>query len=293
MFSVTAPGPTSNPFDPGSVRTSPSQRCSGRIGCQVAPEMASAFNGSAGKWWSELHRAAKARADRATGFKGKSLRASGRSRSAGSHTFMVLGVSYLDELAWAQAYVTALRQMAPRYGFGFVDGWDKIGRRFWPGEQAAAYLSSYFVRGRGGKVPITENVLAGDLPRLVVFVGRHLRPDWMHDAEPARSPSTLGLARGPDRPTGVRVRRAARRRRDASTARACPTRPLTTHQAGPRYVTPARGSGRRSRAKRGERPQGAEVGQVLVQDQDTQRCPGRATVTALGSELRSRSSKVA
>lgn len=30
------------------------------------------------------------------------------------------------------------------------------------------------MRGRGGKAPITENVLAGDLPRLVVFIGRDL-----------------------------------------------------------------------------------------------------------------------
>jgi hypothetical protein len=70
--------------------------------------------------------------------------------------------------------VTALRELAPSKGFGFVDGWHKVGRKLWPGEQAGAYLSSYFVRGRGGKAPITENVLAGELPRLVVFVGRHL-----------------------------------------------------------------------------------------------------------------------
>lgn len=55
-----------------------------------------------------------------------------------------------------------------------MDGWHKIGRKFWPGEQAGAYLSSYFVRGRGQKAPITENVLAGDLPRLIVFVARDL-----------------------------------------------------------------------------------------------------------------------
>ncbi len=40
--------------------------------------------------------------------------------------------------------------------------------------QAAAYLSSYFANGRGRKMAITENVLAGDLPRLVVFVSRDL-----------------------------------------------------------------------------------------------------------------------
>lgn len=41
------------------------------------------------------------------------------------------------ECRWAEAYISALRVMAPRYGFGFVD-------------------------------------LAGDLPRLVVFVSRRL-----------------------------------------------------------------------------------------------------------------------
>jgi hypothetical protein len=64
--------------------------------------------------------------------------------------------------------------MAPRYGFGFVDGWHKIERKFWPGVQAGAYLSRYFVRGRGAKAPITETVLADDLPRVVVFVSRRL-----------------------------------------------------------------------------------------------------------------------
>lgn len=91
-----------------------------------------------------------------------------------AHVHGVISVSSPAELAWARDYVEALRELAPSKGFGFVDGWHKIGRRFWPGDQAGAYLSSYFVRGRGRKAPITENVLAGDLPRLVVFVGPHL-----------------------------------------------------------------------------------------------------------------------
>ena len=99
----------------------------------------------------------------------------GKSRSAGLRTCMgVIAVSTPTERAWAKSYVTALRDLAPRKGFGFVDGWHKIGRKLWPGEQAGAYLSSYFVRGQGRKAPITENVLDGDLPRLVVFVGRDL-----------------------------------------------------------------------------------------------------------------------
>ena len=53
---------------------------------------------------------------------------------------------------------------------GWVRRWmAQSGRKLWPGEQAGAYLSSYFVRGGGRKAPITENVMAGDLPKLVVL----------------------------------------------------------------------------------------------------------------------------
>lgn len=175
MFSVTAPGAELYPFDPQFCSHSPSRKCSGAIGCRVAPEAAKAFNGVAGTWWSELHRAAKTRADRATGFKGQlECRVWEKQKRGLAHLHGVISVGSPAHLRWAEAYVTALRELAPRYGFGFVDGWHKIGRKFWPGVQAAAYLSSYFAGGRGRKMGITENVLAGDLPRLVVFVARGL-----------------------------------------------------------------------------------------------------------------------
>jgi len=137
--------------------------------------LARTFNQSAGKRWSELHRAAKVRADRATGWKGKLLARVWEKQKRGlAHVHGVISVSSPAELAWAKAYVEAVRDLSEAKGFGFVDGWHKIGRKFWPGDQAGAYLSSYFVSGRGQKAPITENVLAGDLPRLVVFIGRDL-----------------------------------------------------------------------------------------------------------------------
>jgi hypothetical protein len=175
MFSVTAPGADLYAFDPRLCPHSPGEKCSGRRGCRVDPVVAEAFNRKAGKWWSELHRAAKTRADRETGQKGKLLARVWEKQARGlAHLHGVLSVESPGDVAWAKAYLTALREMAPRYGFGFVDGWEKVGRRFWPGVQAAAYLSSYFAGGRGRKMAITKNVLAGDLPRLVVFVGRDL-----------------------------------------------------------------------------------------------------------------------
>jgi hypothetical protein len=175
MFTVTAPGSDVYPFDPELCLRRPVHRCSGSIGCRVNPDAARDFNHRAGKWWSELHRAAKLRADRATGHKGRILARVWEKQKRGlAHVHGVLAAGSADELRWAREYVTALREMAPQYGFGFVDGWHKVGRKLWPGEQAGAYLSSYFVRGRGRKAPITENVVAGDLPKFVVLVGRHL-----------------------------------------------------------------------------------------------------------------------
>jgi hypothetical protein len=71
MFSVSAPGADLYPFDRRLCSHLPSRRCSGRIGCRVDPDVARASNQKAGAWWSELNRAAKTRADRATGYKGK------------------------------------------------------------------------------------------------------------------------------------------------------------------------------------------------------------------------------
>jgi hypothetical protein len=175
MFSVTAPGADLYPFDPRFCSHSPSTRCSGRIGCRVDPVLAQAFNRAVGAWWSELHRAAKMRADRATRTKGRLLARVWEKQKRGlAHLHGVLDVSTPEKQAWAKSYVDALRDLAPSKGFGFVDGWAKISSRFWPGVQAGAYLSSYFVTGKGAKASITETVRAGDLPRLVVFVGRDL-----------------------------------------------------------------------------------------------------------------------
>jgi hypothetical protein len=175
MFSVTAPGADMYPFDPELCSHAPGERCSGRAGCRVTPKLAKAFNQRAGGCWSELHRAAKVRADRATGFKGTlAARVWEKQKRGLAHLHGVISVESPAQIRWAEVYVTALREMAPSYGFGFVDGWHKVGRRYWPGVQAAAYLSSYFAGGRGRKMAITENVLARDLPRVIVFVSRDL-----------------------------------------------------------------------------------------------------------------------
>lgn len=175
MFSITAPGADVYPFDRSVCGHEPGVRCSGLIGCRVNARVAAKFNSTAGKWWRELNRVAKLRADRSTGYRGKLIARVWEKQKRGlAHVHGVVSVGTPAELAWAKTYVEALTELAPSYGFGFVDGWHKIGRRFWPGEQAAAYLSSYFVGGRSKKAPITETVLDRDLPAILVFVSRDL-----------------------------------------------------------------------------------------------------------------------
>jgi hypothetical protein len=175
MFSVTAPGSDVYPFDPNVCRHGPDVPCSGRIGCRVNARAAASFNRRAGKHWRALNRVAKLRADRSTGHRGKlGVRVWEKQKRGLAHLHGVPSVGTPAEVAWARAYVEALTELAPSYKFGFVDGWHKIGRRFWPGTQAAAYLSSYFVRGRSAKSSITETVLDPDLPRLLVYVSRDL-----------------------------------------------------------------------------------------------------------------------
>jgi hypothetical protein len=160
--------------------------------------LAQAFNKAAGSWWSELHRAAKVRADRATGIKGKLLARVWEKQKRGlAHLHGVLDVSTPEKCSWAETYVNALCDLAPSKGFGFVDGWPKISRRFWPGKQSGAYLSSDFVSGEGRKAAITDNVRAGDLPRLVVFVGHDLTTrSYCTMRNLRRARSLLGVRRG-------------------------------------------------------------------------------------------------
>ncbi len=91
-------------------------KCSGRIGCRVNPEMAAAFNRMAGKWWSELHRAAKVRADRETGRKGKLLARVWEKQKRGlAHLHGVVSVAEQAGVKWAEAHIGALRELAPRH----------------------------------------------------------------------------------------------------------------------------------------------------------------------------------
>lgn len=69
-------------------------------------------------------------------------------------------------MAGACAYLARLAELAPQYGFGFVERKAKPQ----PAENTAAYLSSYFVRGRRGK----KTLWGVGAPRSIVHVSVRL-----------------------------------------------------------------------------------------------------------------------
>jgi hypothetical protein len=76
-------------------------------------------------------------------------------------------------MAGARAYLTRLAELAPSYGFGFVHSESKLVKPM-PAQNAAAYLSSYFVKGRRGKLALWESVRSSAMPRSIIYVSTKL-----------------------------------------------------------------------------------------------------------------------
>lgn len=88
---------------------------------------------------------------------------------------------------------TGLARLAPRHGFGFVGTKKGSSVQILSGERAAAYLSSYFVRGSKEKATLQEkarNPLRAAL--LDLGVGEGHKGDRYDDAEPATAQASMG-----------------------------------------------------------------------------------------------------
>jgi hypothetical protein len=85
-----------------------------------------------------------------------------------AHVHPVFAVPTPD-VVLASAYFEEAARLAPRHGFGFV-GQKRGKRHVMTAERAAAYLSSYFVSGRGEKATLSENARNPHLPRLLIWV---------------------------------------------------------------------------------------------------------------------------
>jgi hypothetical protein len=166
MCTLTPPGVDAGlAWDRSRCTHRPDQACGQRFGCKVIEEVAALWNDRSRGWWRELNRVCKQRADRVLkrlghDAKGGLLLYQWELQKRGLwHLHFVLGLETAVERVWAFEYITAMRRLAPRYGFGFVDS--KPLRRPEQAERVASYLSKYLAKWKeDGSCEVTETVLA-------------------------------------------------------------------------------------------------------------------------------------
>jgi len=170
VLAVTAPGADQLPWDEHHCRRLGVHTHSGLLGCRVVPRLARQWNQSASDRWRRLHRRVYQAVCRHRVRPRLLVRAFERQHRGVLHVHPVLGVRTPADRHAAQLYARYLSEFAPHYGFGFTER--KLASR--SGKRVAAYLSSYFVTGKKGKLSLQESVMAADMPRSIIHVSTEL-----------------------------------------------------------------------------------------------------------------------
>lgn len=168
LLTVTGPGEDAGlVWDATVCADKGPHRHSGTAGCKVVAAAAATWNAHAPSWWSELHRQASQAAHRTSGRRPVVLvRPWELQRRGILHVHPLLGYSTPAERAAADAYQRELAERAARHGFGYVDRKRQVREP----RAAAAYLSSYFVAGKKGKMTLREAVTNRSMPLSIVYV---------------------------------------------------------------------------------------------------------------------------
>jgi transposase-like protein len=174
MYTLTPPGADVLPWDRSRCSHPPQVKCDGRRGCVVEAAARRAWNGSFQRRLSRLYETVQVAVCREVGVRANVLAIGKEAQKRGPiHAHYVLGVETAQELRAAKAFRRHLERLSrkSRYSFGHVNG--KFVKPK-PAREAAAYLSSYFLGGRGHKAQLREAVLNPELPRLPLYVSRRL-----------------------------------------------------------------------------------------------------------------------
>lgn len=171
LSAVTAPGAEVLPWDTQQCSALGEHRHSGKLGCRVRRASGREWNESAADRWRRLHRRAYQDAVKRAGKRSVFLVARVWEMQARGvlHVHPVLAYGTARQMAGARCYLARLAELAPQYGFGFVHHSPKHVKPQ-PAQNAAAYLSSYFVKGKRGKETLWESARSSAMPRSIVHV---------------------------------------------------------------------------------------------------------------------------
>ena len=97
-------------------------------------------------------------------------RARGSPKREDRGTSTVFALHSPGDVRVVECYLGHLARLAPKHKFGVVGQKHGVSLQIMDGARAAAYLSSYFVRGKGGKATLQENARNPHLPRMLIWV---------------------------------------------------------------------------------------------------------------------------
>lgn len=174
MYTLTPPGADQLPWDRSKCSHAESVACRGERGCVIEAEARQSWNESFQRRLSRLYETAQAATRREVGCRANVLAIGKEAQRRGAtHAHFVVGCETGIELRASRAFRRHLERLSgqSRYEFGHVHGKFLKPK---PAREVAAYLSSYFVAGRGSKAPLTEAVQNAELPRLPLYISRRL-----------------------------------------------------------------------------------------------------------------------
>lgn len=171
LSAVTPPGVKELPWDEWHCKHLGPHRHSARLGCRVEGEALAAWSKDISKRWKRVHNGARNACKREMGrCLPLATRAWEPQARGPGHVHPVFHVYTPADVEVARCYLRHVARLGARHGFGFVG--EKAGKsmQHMSGDRAAAYLSSYFVRGKGTKATLQENARNPHLPRMLIWV---------------------------------------------------------------------------------------------------------------------------
>jgi hypothetical protein len=171
LSAVTPPGQEKLPYDEEYCAHLGPHVHGKRYGCRIEEEAHRAWSYGVPKRWKRLHNAARNATKREGGRMLLLLTRVWEPQARGAaHVHPVFALATPDDARIAFLYFEHLARLAPKHGFGFVGTKKGSSVQILSGERAAAYLSSYFVRGAKEKAALQENARNPYMPHLLIWV---------------------------------------------------------------------------------------------------------------------------
>jgi hypothetical protein len=171
LSAVTPPGQDRLPYDEAHCAHLGPHSHGKRHGCRIDPNALAQWSHDVSRRWKRLHNAARNGVKRRHGrCLPLVMRAWEPQARGAAHVHPVFAVPTPADVVLATAYFEEVARLAPRHGFGFVGRKRGVSQQIMEAGRAAAYLSSYFVSGRGEKATLSENARNAHLPRMLLWL---------------------------------------------------------------------------------------------------------------------------